>query len=93
MLATIAKWDPTVLDASGRQGCNYPDRRLLPDGYPRDGAEAVAHLEELRVAYGVTHLVVPAVNAWWLDHYGELAVRLGAPLWRDSDCTIFTVGA
>ena len=48
VIAAIAKWDPTVIDGSGRAGCNYPDRQLLPDGYPRDGTAAVAHLDALR---------------------------------------------
>jgi hypothetical protein len=80
-----------VIDCSGRAGCNYPDRALLPDGYPRDGTAAVAHLEALRVACGVTHVVVPAVSDWWLEHYPELAARLGRPLWQDADCRIFAV--
>ena len=29
---------------SGRAGVQFPDRRLMPDGYPRDDAEAIAHL-------------------------------------------------
>ncbi|HWF35559.1 MAG TPA: glycosyltransferase [Solirubrobacteraceae bacterium] len=92
VIAAIAKWDPTVVAASGRAGCNYPDRSLHPDGYPRDGASAVAHLEALRAQRHVTHVVVPGFSAWWLDHYPELARWLGAPLWQDRDCTIFEVG-
>jgi hypothetical protein len=91
VIAAVAKWDPAIVDGSGRRGCNFPDRALLPDGYPRDGAAAVAHLEALRACRGVTHLVVPAASSWWLEHYGELAGRLGAPLWRDEDCAIFVV--
>jgi GT2 family glycosyltransferase len=93
VIAAIAKWDPAVVDACGREGCNYPDRTLLPDGYPVDGTAAVDHLRALRDARGVTHLVVPAVSRWWLEHYAELAAELGAPLWRDDDCAIFAVGA
>jgi glycosyltransferase involved in cell wall biosynthesis len=93
VIAAIAKWDPTLLVCSGRTGCNYPDRRLLPDGYPRDGEAAVAHLEALRGARGLTHLVVPAVSAWWLEYYTELAQYLGAPTWRDESCAIFAIGA
>lgn len=93
VLAVIAKWDPALLDRSGRAGCNFPDRRLLPDGYPRDGAAAVAHLEALRAVRGVTHVVVPAVSDWWLDHYRELALALGAPLLRNEDVAIFALDA
>lgn len=93
VIAAIAKWDPTILARCGRDGCNFPDRALLPDGYPRDGLSAVAHLEALRACRGVTHVVVPQVSGWWLEHYPELARRLGTPLWRDADCAIFDVGA
>lgn len=92
VLAAIAKWDPALLDRSGRAGCNFPDRRLLPDGYPRDGAAALAHLEALRADRGVTHVVVPAVSNWWLEHYRELALALGTPILRDEDCAIFELG-
>jgi hypothetical protein len=91
VVAVIAKWDPTVLRHAGRAGCNYPDRALLPEGYPRDGDAAVAHLEALQRTRGVTHVVVPAVSAWWLAHYLELAERLGAPLWHDDDCGVYAV--
>jgi 1,2-phenylacetyl-CoA epoxidase PaaB subunit len=93
VIAAIAKWDPAILDRCGRDGVNFPDRELLPDGYPRDGATAVAHLEALRARRGVTHVVVPEVSGWWLEEYPELARRLGAPLWRDADCAIFDVAA
>lgn len=93
VIAAIAKWDPAILDRCGRDGVNFPDRALLPDGYPRDGATAVAHLEALRAQRGITHVVVPEVSGWWLEHYPELAARLGQPLWRDADCAIFAIGA
>jgi hypothetical protein len=90
-VAAVAKWDPTLLRLAGRRGRNFPDRRLLPDGYPRDGAAAVAHLEALR-ARGVTHLVVPCASFWWLEHYRELAAHLArraAASWRDEDVAVF----
>ena len=89
VIAAIAKWDPAIIAVSGRTGCNFPDRVLLPDGYPRDGSAAVAHLEALRRRRGVTHLVVPSVSAWWLEHYPELALHVGRPLWRGADGAIF----
>ena len=46
-------------------GSSSPIARLLPDGYPRDDATAVAHLELIRAA-GVTHLVFTWDVAWWL---------------------------
>jgi hypothetical protein len=92
VVAAIAKWDPALLATAGRAGCNYPDRALLPDGYPRDGVEAVAHLEALRRTRGVTHLAVPPVSAWWLEHYPELAERLGRIRAHDEGCAIYELG-
>jgi hypothetical protein len=92
VLAAVAKWDPALLAASGRPGCNYPHRALLGDGYPRDDAEAVAHLEALRRTRGVTHLVVPSVSAWWLEHYPALARRLGAACASDGRCAVYELG-
>ena len=74
-VAVIAKWDPTLLRLIGREGRNFPDRRLMPGGYPRDGAAAVEHLEQLR-REGISHLVVPHAHSWWLDHYTEFARHL-----------------
>jgi hypothetical protein len=90
VIAAIAKWDPTVLRCAGRDGCNYPDRRLL-DGYPADGPAAVAHLDALQERRGVTHLVVPGASDWWLNEYPELAARVGIPLHTDADCSIYAL--
>ncbi|MDQ3587809.1 MAG: hypothetical protein M3350_10560, partial [Actinomycetota bacterium] len=74
-VAAVAKWDPTLLRLIGRPGRNFPDRRLMPDGYPRDGAAAVEHLEQLR-REGVSHLLFPSASFWWLEHYERLAEHL-----------------
>jgi glycosyl transferase family 2 len=91
VLAAVAKWDPALLVAAGREGCNYPDRALLGDGYPSDGAAAVAHLDDLRRTRGITHLVVPSVSAWWLDAYPALAARLGRPHAADGRCAVYAL--
>ena len=91
VIAAITKWDPTLLQRAARGGCNYPDRHLLPDGYPADGAAAVAHLEDLKERRGVTHLVVPEQSSWWLRQYPELADRIGQPLHADGDCSIYAL--
>jgi tRNA (mo5U34)-methyltransferase len=43
--------------------------------YPADGAEAVAHVEELR-SEGARYLLFPPEASWWLEHYRELAAHL-----------------
>ena len=90
-VAAIAKWDPTLLRLIGREGRNFPDRRLMPGGLPRDGSALVEHLEELR-REGVSHLVVPSVYSWWLDHYTQFAHHLHERYRREVDfahCVVF----
>lgn len=94
-LGAVTKWDPTLLALCARRGQNFPDRRLLPDGYPRDGAAAVAHLEAMR-ADGLSHLVLPSASFWWLEHYPALADHLDGrarQLWSDEDCLIYELEA
>ena len=94
-VGAVTKWDPTLLAMCHRRGRNFPDRRTLPDGYPADSAAAVEHLEEQRRG-GLSHLVIPSVSFWWLEHYGGLATHLESHhrrLWGDEDCVVFDLGA
>lgn len=90
-VATVAKWDPTLLWLSRRQGVQFPDRRQVPDGYPRHDAEVIAHLELLR-RRGVTHLVFLQSTLWWLEHYPAFAEHLRRRhrlLHSDVDCAVW----
>jgi len=73
----VSRGDEELLALDGRVGWHFPqaeDGRYA--GYhPEDSAEAVRHLEELRVR-GATHLVIPATSAWWLDHYVDFRRHL-----------------
>jgi glycosyltransferase involved in cell wall biosynthesis len=69
----VSRGDETLLRLGPREAGHFPQS---PTGfyaghYPADGAEAVAHLEELRAA-GARYLVIPAEAGWWLQHYREL---------------------
>lgn len=88
-VAAVDKHDPTLLHLAGRRGWHVPDLQLLP-GYPRNGREAVAHLDALR-ARGASHFVLPSHAFWWLDQYTELAARLGTyrSVWSDDHCRIY----
>lgn len=92
VVATVTKWDPTLLELCARAGRQFPDRRLLPGGYPADGREAVEHVDDL-VRDGLTHLVLPRVWDWWLERYDGFAERLGAAVHADDDCLIFRLEA
>lgn len=90
-VATVTKWDPTLLWLSHRRGVQFPDRRQMPDGYPKDAGAVIAHLEYLR-SRGVTHLVFISSSTWWLEHYGAFGQHLENSyrvLHRDSDCVIY----
>jgi glycosyl transferase family 2 len=90
-VATVTKWDPTLLRLAGRRGSQFPDRRLLPDGYPRDGDVAVEQLELARES-GTTHLAFTWATSWWLEHYPQLADHLAARyrlVQHDDDCVIY----
>ena len=70
-----------------------PEGRYLGH-HPRDSEEAIAELERLRAA-GASHLVLPATDYWWLDHYGDFAAHLRDryPAAEDDACTIFDLRA
>jgi glycosyltransferase involved in cell wall biosynthesis len=90
-IATATKWDPTLLRLSRRHGVQFPDRRQMPDGYPRSDPEVIAHLELLR-RRGVTHLVFLQSTLWWLDHYPDFAEHLHQRhrlLHTDADCVVW----
>jgi glycosyltransferase involved in cell wall biosynthesis len=90
-VATVTKWDPTLLRMSRRHGVQFPDRRQMPNGYPRTAPEVIAHLELLR-RRGVTHLVFLQSTLWWLDHYPAFAEHLRRRYRRvhsDSDCAVW----
>jgi hypothetical protein len=94
-VASVTKWDPTMLALSGRRGLQFPDRRRMPDGYPRDDRAAVEHLE-LLAAGGVTHIAFTAATCWWLDQYPALGLHLharGRLLHRDADCLVYQLAA
>src|SRR5690606_30425331 len=92
-VAVVDKWDPTLLHLARRTGWHFPDRRLMPDGYPPDDDGAIAHLETLR-KLGAAYLVLPSAAFWWLEHYRLFARHLEArypAVWRDADCVIFSL--
>lgn len=69
----MTRGDEALLRLERRRGEHFPQSPtgLYAGHYPADGAEAVAHLEELR-AGGAQYLVIPAEASWWLEHYREL---------------------
>jgi hypothetical protein len=90
-IAVIDKWDPTILHLSRRRGWHFPDRKLLPTGYPVASAEAIDHLETM-ASRGAQYLVVPSSAFWWLDFYDDFRQHLDSRHQRlsaDSNCLIY----
>ena len=90
-VGAIDNWDPTLLSLARRPGPHFPDRALLPGGYPATSREAIDHLEALR-ARGMEYLVVPCSAFWWSEHYAEWARHLEQRYTRtfaDERCVIW----
>lgn len=92
----ISRGDRELVDLGPRVVGHFPQD---PAGgylghHPGDSAEAIARLEELRVA-GAEYLVVPATSTWWLEHYAGFAAHLRrrCPVTEAEACTIFELGS
>jgi Phytanoyl-CoA dioxygenase (PhyH) len=87
----VSKGDESLLGFEGRTGWHFP--REEPWNHPADASEAVAGLDALR-SEGASHLVLPAVSEWWLEHYEGLVGHLeshGHVVARDEHCVIFSL--
>jgi len=94
-VAIVDKWDPTILHLSQRGGWHFPDRQLLPEGYPRDSDLAIQHLEQLR-QHGAGYLVFPNSAFWWLDYYQDFRCHLDThyhSVWCDEQCIIYQLSS
>ena len=86
-----------LVTLGGRRAAGHfpqdPEGRYLGH-HPRDSEEAIAELERLRAA-GASHLVLPATDHWWLDHYRDFATHLRDryPAADRDACTIFDLRA
>jgi glycosyltransferase involved in cell wall biosynthesis len=89
----VDKWDPTLFHLSRRKGWNFPERSLMPEGYPANDEKAVAHLNQLRKR-GANFLVFPHAAFWWLDYYRAFRQHLEtehACIWKDERCVIYEI--
>jgi GT2 family glycosyltransferase len=90
----ISKGDPDLLELEGRVARHFPQN---PDGsytgyHPAETADAISHLESLRLS-GAEYLLVPNPALWWLGHYlglSEHLANISAEIFRETDlCVIF----
>jgi hypothetical protein len=63
--------DPTVLYYAERKGWHFMEKDGIYYGEPKDSAQAIVDLEELR-KHGASYLVFTSNTSWWLDYYQEL---------------------
>jgi hypothetical protein len=86
-VAVVSKGDQELVRLGSSEGWHFP---RTEDGkyaghHPADGAEAVAHLEQLR-GQGAHYFLLPSTYFWWLDHYQDLAQHLGSRYRLVADC-------
>jgi GT2 family glycosyltransferase len=91
----VSRGDEALLElGEERKGWHFPqgDGGVYAGHYPADGAEAIAHLEDVRTRGG-EFLLIPETASWWLEHYGEFHEHLKIcyrPLVREEGtCMIF----
>jgi len=63
--------DPTVLYYAERKGWHFMEKNGIYYGEPKDSAQAIVDLEELRKR-GASYLVFTSNTSWWLDYYEQL---------------------
>ncbi|MEY2601057.1 MAG: hypothetical protein QOJ36_376 [Verrucomicrobiota bacterium] len=71
LVAAADNGDPTVLYYAERKGWHFLEKNGIYDGEPRDSAQAIVDLEELR-KHGASYLVFTSNTSWWLDYYEQL---------------------
>ena len=70
LVAAADNGDPTVLYYAERKGWHFLEKNGIYDGEPKDSAQAIVDLEELRKR-GASYLVFTSNTSWWLDYYQE----------------------
>jgi GT2 family glycosyltransferase len=96
-ILVVSKGDDALVNFSSQRGAHFPQ---AADGgyanlYPADCAEAVVHLEKLRMG-GARFFLLPQPAFWWLEHYTGLREHLeknAVVKFRDeATCIIYELG-
>jgi len=75
LIAAADNGDPTVFYYAERKGWHFPEKEGIYIGEPRETAQAIADLEQLR-SRGANYLVFTKDTKWWLDYYRAFAQHL-----------------
>ncbi|MDX6634544.1 MAG: hypothetical protein QOF06_747 [Solirubrobacterales bacterium] len=75
----VSRGDEELVELDGRPAWHFPQGAQGRYGgyHPKDSAEAISHLEELRDRGG-EYLLVPRTAFWWLEHYDSFAEHLSS---------------
>jgi len=92
-VVVVSKGDDDLLKLDGRRGWHFPrmENGQYAGSYPVDSAEAIAHLEALRVQ-GANFLLFPNTAFWWLGYYGDFHRHLDEHyqrIWSDKSSIIY----
>ncbi|HEV3243927.1 MAG TPA: glycosyltransferase family 39 protein [Chthoniobacterales bacterium] len=91
LVAASDNGDPTVLYYAERKGWHFLEKNGIYDGEPRDSAQAIVDLEELR-KHGASYLVFTSNTSWWPDYYeqlGQYVQRTATPMDETSEFKIY----
>lgn len=94
----VSRGDDSLLELPEREAWHFPQEQdgTYAGRHPADSEEAIAGLEELR-ARGARYLVIPADDAWWLDHYEgfgrHLVERYESLTHAGAPCRVFRLEA
>jgi GT2 family glycosyltransferase/glycosyltransferase involved in cell wall biosynthesis/SAM-dependent methyltransferase len=91
----VSKGDDDLLNLECGTVRHFPQAQngLYAGFHPADGAEAIAHLEDLRKK-GAAYLLFPSTSFWWLDYYQDFKAHLRARyrrIWIDDNCIIYSL--
>jgi hypothetical protein len=75
LIAAADNGDPTVFYYAERKGWHFPEKEGIYNSEPRQSAQAIAELEQLR-SRGASYLVFTKDTSWWLDYYDAFARQL-----------------
>jgi hypothetical protein len=75
----VSRGDERLLELGDRSTSHFPqeDDGTYAGRHPDDSDEAIGMLEQMRER-GAGYLVIPDTDAWWLEHYADLARHLDA---------------
>jgi glycosyltransferase involved in cell wall biosynthesis len=93
----VSRGDDRLLELGVGRAGHFPqtDSGVYAGHHPANSAEAIAHLEALRVKGG-RFLLFPRTSFWWLEHYREFTAHLDgcySRAWEDEHCVLYRLSA